>query len=353
LQQLRQLHPSERSTRLRGLAWLMAGIRRAKAVHLAQVALTIPGQATERSIGRRLERRLDNPALRVRPSYAPLARAWLRAQARSTGAVHLRIDATTVSFSHRLVMVALAFRRRAIPIAWTWQPGAKGHCSARVQLALLASVRRLLPPNVTVTLVGDSEFEAAELQEQLDAWGWYYVLRQKPNNRVQDADGQDWQAFGGLLERAGQHVWLEGARLTRKHKRRVNLLAEWAKGEKEPWLLATNLPSRRATLQVYRRRMWIEELFGDLKGHGFDLERSHLRHFARLSRLTLAVVLLYDWLIMSGTRVIKCGLRSQVDRHDRRDLSIFQIGLRWICRCLKNAQAFTIQFVPIGLQTVG
>ena len=150
--------------------------------------------------------------------------------------------------------------------------------------------------------------------------------------------------------------------------------------------MATNLPTRRAALQAYRRRMWIEELFGDLKGHGFDLERSHLRHFARLSRLTLAVVLVYDWLMTSGTRVIKRGLRSQVDRHDRRDLSIFQIGLRWvyrclkcstfydtvrshehdrrdlsifqiglrwICRCLKNAQPFTIRFVPTNLQTVG
>jgi len=353
LQQLQQLHPSERITRLRGLAWLMAGILHAKSVQLAQVALAIPGQATERSIVRRLERLLDNTALRVRPLYEPLARAWLLAQARSTGQIRLIIDATKVSFSHRLLMVTLSFRHRAIPLAWTWQPGAKGHCSARVQLALLAAVRQLLPPDVSVTLVGDSEFEAAELQEQLETWGWNYVLRQKPNNRVQAAERNDWQAFGELLERAGQHVWLEGARLTRKHKRRVNLLAEWRKGEKEAWLLATNLPTRRAALQTYRRRMWIEELFGDLKGHGFDLERSHLRHFARLSRLTLAVVLLYDWLITSGTRVIKRGLRSQVDRHDRRDLSIFQIGLRWICRCLKNDQPFTMQFIPIGLQTVG
>ncbi|WP_165774621.1 hypothetical protein [Candidatus Viridilinea mediisalina] len=57
------------------------------------------------------------------------------------------------------------------------------------------------------------------------------------------------------------------------------------------------MPTANATLRAYRRRMWLEELFGDLKGHGFDLERSHLRHFARLSRLTLAVVLLYTWMI--------------------------------------------------------
>jgi len=95
-------------------------------------------------------------------------------------------------------------------------------------------------------------------------------------------------------------------------------------------------------------------LFGDLKGHGFDLERSHLlRHFARLSRLILAVVLLYDWLLSSGTRVIKRGLRQLLDRHDRRDLSIFQIALRWIERCMKNRRPFTMSFAPTDLKLSG
>jgi hypothetical protein len=86
----------------------------------------------------------------------------------------------------------------------------------------------------------------------------------------------------------------------------------------------------------------IEEMFGDLKKHGFDLECTLLRHFERLSRLTLAVALLYVWLISIGTRTIRDGLRSLVDRKDRRDLSIFQIGLRFIERCCINALAFRI-----------
>jgi hypothetical protein len=88
--------------------------------------------------------------------------------------------------------------------------------------------------------------------------------------------------------------------------------------------------------------MWIEEMFGDFKKHGFDLERTMLRHFERLSRLTLAVALLYIWLISIGTRTIRDGLRSLVDRTDRRDLSIFQIGLRFIERCVINALTFRI-----------
>ena len=83
--------------------------------------------------------------------------------------------------------------------------------------------------------------------------------------------------------------------------------------------------------------MWIEEMYGDFKKHGFDLERTMLRHFLRLSRLTLAVAILYVWLVSVGTRTIRCGLRNLVDRTDRRDLSIFQIGLRFIERQLTNA----------------
>jgi len=134
-QQLRQLRPSERITRVRTFAWLLSGIMRSKSVQLSQIALKIPGRAKQLSIVRRLERLLDTAALRVREWYAPIARAWLQSAARATGEVRLIMDTTKVSFAHQLLMVALAYKRRAIPIGWTWRKGAKGHSSARVQIA--------------------------------------------------------------------------------------------------------------------------------------------------------------------------------------------------------------------------
>jgi hypothetical protein len=83
-------------------------------------------------------------------------------------------------------------------------------------------------------------------------------------------------------------------------------------------------------------------MFGDFKKHDFDLERTMLRHFDRLSRLTLAVALHYVWLSSIGTQTVRNGLRPLIDRSDRRDLSIFQIGLRFIERCLTNAVHFRI-----------
>jgi hypothetical protein len=343
---IEQLRPGERVTRLRNLAWLLVGICGSKSVHVSKVALKIPGDANTLSITRRLSRFLDNPAIRVREWYEPVARNVLQAMADTVGEVRLIADGTKVGFGHQLLMVAVAFRRRAIPIAWTWVRKSRGHSSAAKQLALLAYVRRLIPAETPVSLVGDSEFGAVEVIQQVETWKWGYVLRQKANHQVKLGES-DWHRFGNLIDKPGQSNWLGRGLLTFKHAHPTNLLAHWKKGEKEPWLLATNLLSRREALGAYRRRMWIEEMFGDMKGNGFDLESTHLRHFLRLSRLTLAVALLYVWLISTGSRVIKNGQRRLVDRPERRDLSIFQIGLRSVERRLTNALPVSIRLRPV------
>ena len=51
----------------------------------------------------------------------------------------------------------------------------------------------------------------------------------------------------------------------------------------QQWCLATNLPDRKMALKYYRLRMWGEEMHGDFKKHGFDLESTMLRDFLRLS----------------------------------------------------------------------
>ena len=108
--------------------------------------------------------------------------------------------------------------------------------------------------------------------------------------------------------------------------------------------VATNLNNPQLVLRCYRRRMWIEEMFGDLKGHGVDIESTHLRHFLRLSRLTLAVVMLYFWLVAFGSQTIKSGERRLVDRNDRRDYSIFRIGSNTVERRLVNNLSLQVSF---------
>ncbi len=342
IQRIRELHPKQRITQVRNFALLLYGIHQSRSVYLSRIAGKTPGQAKLLSTVRRLARFLDNSAIRVREFYEPIARQWLDAQFRSLGEIHLIVDGTKVGFAHQLLMVSLAYRRRAIPIAWTWVKHVRGHSTGHKQLALLSYVRSLIPQKATVFLVGDTEFGPVKVLKKLDQWHWFYVLRQKSDTYVWSAKEQQWQPFGSSVQKAGQTIWLGARVFSRSHMYTVNLLAHWKKGEKEPWLLATNLPDSTLTLRFYKRRVWIEEMFGDMKKHGFDLESSMLHSFLRLSRLTLAVAFLYVWMISSGTKTIHAGLRHLVDRKDRRDLSIFQVGLRFIERCIVNENLFNI-----------
>jgi hypothetical protein len=344
IDRIRQLCPEARRTLTCNFTWLLVGMYLSRKVHLSLIANKIPGYAKLNSKVQRLRRLLLGP-ISVRKWYDPVAAELLESQAQQ-GHVRLIVDGSRVSFHHQLLMVSIAYRRRAIPIVWTWVKGSRGHSSALKQLALLRHVHTLIPKNVSVSLVGDSEFGAVALLCQLDNWEWQYALRQKGNTLVDLTLHNHWQPFAGLVRRPGQSYWFREGFLTEKHYYCTNLLAYWKRGEERPWLLASSFPTQRETLRAYRVRMWIEEMFGDFKGHGFDLESSHLCHFQRLSRLTLAVVLLYLWLVVLGSHVIKNGLRSLVDRTDRRDFSIFRIGYNMVERCLANTQPFSISFIP-------
>jgi hypothetical protein len=343
-QRIQELRPKQRITQVRNFVWLITGIYLSRSVCMSRIAGKIPGTAKLLSTTRRLSRLLDNPAIRVREWYEPIARQWLEAQFRNLGEIRLIVDGTKIGFGHQLLIVSLAYRKRAVPITWTWVKHVRGHSSAIKQVALLAYVHSLIPIGAAVFLVGDCEFGSVAVLRQLDLWRWFYVLRQKSDTGVWISGSNDWQAFGSCIHKPGQSLWLGSGYLTAQQIYPTNLLVHWKVGEKEPWCLATNLPDQQISLRCYARRMWIEEMYGDFKKHGFDLERTMLRHFLRLSRLTLAVAILYVWLVSVGTRTIRSGLRNLVDRNDRRDLCIFQIGLRYIERCLTNAIPFQISF---------
>jgi hypothetical protein len=214
-----------------------------------------------------------------------------------------------------------------------------------VQRALLVYARGLLPRRaVKVLLVGDSEFGRPLLIEHLKGWGWQYALRQPGDHLMLSRSSQQWQRLDSLVLKEGQWVFLEHVLLTQSGACPTHLLVFWAKGETQPWYIATNLPTAPATLRAYRRRMWVEEMFGDMKGHGFDLESSHLRSFLRLSRLTLAVAFLYVWLSAVGEHLLQTNQSHLVDRHDRRDFSISRLGLDIIFRCMTLDDPFPSVF---------
>jgi hypothetical protein len=143
-----------------------------------------------------------------------------------------------------------------------------------------------------------------------------------------------WQRLDSLALVSHIARYLPQTLLTAENAYPTHLVAYWEAGQRHAWFLATNLSTAHSTLSLYRRRMSIEQLFGDLKANGFDLEATRLRAPDRLNRLTFAVCLLYVWFIALAEQLTKRGETALVDRADRRDLSLFRLGFDFLDRCL-------------------
>ncbi len=104
----------------------------------------------------------------------------------------------------------------------------------------------------------------------------------------------------------------------------------------EPIYLITNALTGGEAFAWYQKRFRIETLFSDFKGRGFNLNKSHLIHPERVSRLIIAVALAYIWIIYLGEQAKEKGWLKIIHRAGRCDLSLFQLGLRLLKRLLRE-----------------
>jgi hypothetical protein len=332
--QFLQWVPKERITRVRNLALLTTALYASKSVHLSKIANKLPVPGKVPSLTNRLWRLLDNKHIKVQDWYSPLLKKITTALG-STAQVFLLVDTSKVGFNHRVLTIGAAFKKRALPLAWKVEKGPKGHTSHDVQIALFQYVARFLTEITDIWVLGDSEFQSIPLLKWFGKQGWNFVVRLKGSVKIK-RKGNDWVKISSLPLHEGETYYAGWVRVTEKHNAGWYwLILHWEKGEDEPWYLLSNREGRKRLIKYYRRRMWVEELFGDVKGHGFDLEATHLKNEERINRLILSVFIIFVWLISLGSWVVKRGYRHYVDVKSRRDKSYFRIGLDWIERCFR------------------
>lgn len=341
--QFLQWMPKERITRVRNFALLITALYASKSVHLSKIANKLPVQGKVPSLTNRLWRLLDNERIKVQDWYSPLLEKMTTALG-SSMRVFLLVDTTKVGFNHRVLTIGAAFKKRALPLAWKVEKGSKGHTSHEVQIALFQYVARFLTQITDIWVLGDSEFQSIPLLKWFGKQGWNFVIRMKGSVKIK-RKGNDWIKISSLPLSEGETYYAGWVRVTEKHDAGWYwLILHWEKGENEPWYLLSNKEGKRRLIKYYRRRMWIEALFGDVKGHGFDLEATHLKNAARINRLVLAVFIIFVWLISLGCWVVKRGYRHYVDVKSRRDKSYFRIGLDWIERCFRIDEPVPLRF---------
>ena len=229
--ELEQLLPGQRKTQRGKLSLLVATMLDARSANLMDLAAALPLEAERTDMRYQwIARFLANPLVDPDKVMAPFARQVLERQAGGGEPLALILDQSKISDRHQVLMLAVRFGERALPLAWRVE-ATEGAIGFEIQKALLDAVAPWVPPSAPVTLLGDRFYGTADLI------GWCqertYRLRLKGNLMVFDGDTRT----TAKARAAGRVFYLEDVELTGKRARTIIGIIH-DPGHAEPWIIA-------------------------------------------------------------------------------------------------------------------
>ena len=192
--------------------------------------------------------------------------------------------------------------------------------------------------------LGDGEFDGTALQATLNEAGWSYTCRTALRT-VATWEGETFRLDTlRACSKPGTLIALQEVQCTRDAYGPVMVLSCWAKGYHEPLYLVSNMARAEEACRLYAKRFRIETFFSDQKSRGFHIHKSHMSDVQRLSRLLIAACLAYIWIVYLGSVCEKDQWRPIIHRGKRCDLSLFQLGLRFLEHLLNEDMSIPVQF---------
>lgn len=340
--------------------WITVGLLQANSMALSQIALHIPGSANAESRVTTIRRWLQDRQVHVWNLYRPVLEHVLTGWRAAEATVIL--DGVEV-YGGRLQIFRLSLRHgyRAIPLGWTVIPG-QGLTRVEKLKTMLTRVAKFLRPRVkSVRFLADRGFRDCDWAILCLKLGWNYNIRVASNTTVYLNDYPPGR-IDELDMRPGRSRYFQNVRLTRKSKLATNLSVTWttADAQHAPELLAviSNQTAGRQRLREYGQRMSIDQSFRDDQSGGFDMEHTRLQRPEELERLLLALSIATLWCHELGERVLTEGetCRREIDPGPERELSLFQLGLRWLKRCvstdIERLPSFKARLLPFKLKPI-
>jgi hypothetical protein len=324
------------------LAALISGIVGSKSTQLPHIAAKVPNGTTPDSRVKRFARWCDNARILEEVYFLPYAEVLLRHLALQT--LVLVMDGSGVGRGCTALMIHVIYKGRALPLAWRVRQAPKGHFPEELHIALVDLISGLLPAGAQVVLLGEGEFDGTRLQQTLQQAGWSYACRTATSTVAMWA-GETFRrdALGSCLK-PGRLIELKEAHCTREAYGPIMVLCCWAKGYHEPLYLVSNMATAEEACRLYEKRFRIETFFSDQKSRGFHIHKSHISDVQRLSRLLIAACLAYIWVVYLGSICEKDEWRPIIHRRKRCDLSLFQLGLRFLEHLLNEEMLIPVQF---------
>ena len=327
--------------RLKTFLWMMVGLIMEGAVHLPDWAPYVVSRAQQAaSTVRRFARWLHNSHIAPHRIWQAYVRDVL---ASWEGEVSVVLDTTMLWGTICWIRVSIAYRGRALPIAWRLIR----HRSARVGFhdyrPVLEQAAQILPEHLEVLFLADRGFADMALLAWLQAQGWHWRVRIKQKMKVY-RPRRGWRPVKAFLPAYGHALCMRGVFVgPTAGMGPFHLAVGWGFDTQDPWYLLSSDPTTPETFSEYHSRMSIEFEILDNKSNGFHIQRSVLRDPHALDRLGLVLAAVTLFLVAQGVEVVERGERRLVDPHWYRGCSYLKIGWRYVKRMFSHPTVTLIQ----------
>src|SRR3954464_1719503 len=161
--ELKRRLPKQRKTQRTKLALLVSTMLDVRSANLMDLAAGLPLDADRTDMRYQwITRLLGNPLVISDAIMEPFAREVLERAADTGEPLSLILDQSKVSDRHQVLMLALRWGERALPLAWRVEE-TEGAIGFETQKALLDAVVAWLPGQARVRLLGDRFYGTADL----------------------------------------------------------------------------------------------------------------------------------------------------------------------------------------------
>ena len=304
-----------------------------KSLSLEKLANALPFPILFESRKKKIQRFLMLPYLGFKTVWFPILLTLIPQLFPLNSILYLAVDRTSWRLTNLLV-VSLIYDKRAIPV-YIQILNKKGSSNLAEQKQVLDPVIRLFK-DYDIVILGDREFCSVKLAHWLQKMDVLFALRLKKNEYIQSESVllTELSAFG---LQSGMSAFLQGVSVTKqKGFGPFNVVAKWQRKYKgwlaeEGWFILTNLDSLEDTINAYKKRFDIEELFRDCKSAGYNLEET-LVTGDRLISLLVLMTLAYTMTTIDGKKLKNMGVQKYIGRikekgRSTRRHSSFHIGL--------------------------
>jgi hypothetical protein len=232
----------------------------------------------------------------VSTCFAPLLRWVLAWWSRDERRLALVLDARTLSDRFTVLAISVVYRGGALPVAWKLvRPPTKGAWQPHWK-RLLADLHARIPADWMVVVLAHRGWYARWLYEAVRASGWHPYLRVNAGGTYRPAVAGAQRPLGTAARAIGER-WGGEVICFEEPKRRLacTLVACWAPGHQERWLVLTDLTPEPAQAVWYSLRAWVEQGFKDDKCAGWQWHQTQMTDAARAQRLWRAMAVATLW----------------------------------------------------------